>query len=247
MATVSLSGRVGGVKAAGLGQRRTNPPGKERQRTAYGRPIGGAFPNARHDTAGDVISCQGASPSFGPRGWGFETLRGHHRFFLVIAPKKDPLGSPFNPHADCVRWSATGREWGFFMHLDQAFERYLRHHRAEGSSPKTLEWHTYSCASSSPISRLDSMAGGHRHPGAGPSGKQATLHQAHDHERGCTATVVDSAVAGARADGALHRVEPLDPVAADRLGRARHRTAGGQCGSIRVRAIRRPLARSGGP
>lgn len=30
------------------------------------------------------------------------------------------------------------------MHVSKAFERYLRHHRAEGSSPKTLEWHTYS-------------------------------------------------------------------------------------------------------
>ena len=30
------------------------------------------------------------------------------------------------------------------MQLDKAFERYLRHHRAEDSSPKTLEWHTYS-------------------------------------------------------------------------------------------------------
>ncbi len=25
------------------------------------------------------------------------------------------------------------------MRLDRAFDRYLRHHRAEGSSPKTLE------------------------------------------------------------------------------------------------------------
>lgn len=30
------------------------------------------------------------------------------------------------------------------MDLSKAFERYLRHHRAEGSSPKTLEWHTFS-------------------------------------------------------------------------------------------------------
>ncbi|HEU5328283.1 MAG TPA: site-specific integrase, partial [Thermomicrobiales bacterium] len=30
------------------------------------------------------------------------------------------------------------------MNLTKAFERYLRFHRAEGSSPKTLEWHTYS-------------------------------------------------------------------------------------------------------
>src|SRR4051794_33302224 len=30
------------------------------------------------------------------------------------------------------------------MDLARGVERYLRHHRAEGSSPKTLEWHTYS-------------------------------------------------------------------------------------------------------
>lgn len=30
------------------------------------------------------------------------------------------------------------------MDLAKGVERYLRHHRAEGSSPKTLEWHTYS-------------------------------------------------------------------------------------------------------
>jgi hypothetical protein len=33
---------------------------------------------------------------------------------------------------------------GAVMHVNKAFERYLRHHRTEGSSPKTLEWHTYS-------------------------------------------------------------------------------------------------------
>ncbi len=30
------------------------------------------------------------------------------------------------------------------MDLDLAVVRYLRHHRAEGSSPKTLQWHSYS-------------------------------------------------------------------------------------------------------
>ena len=30
------------------------------------------------------------------------------------------------------------------MHVSKGFERYLRHHRAAGSSPPTLEWHTQS-------------------------------------------------------------------------------------------------------
>ncbi len=96
IAVVALSGRTSGVQAAGLGQRRTNPPGRERQGTAYGRVIGGAFPNARHDTAGNVIGCQGLSPSFGPRGWGFETLRGHHRISLLwLVKRPGPRGRGF--------------------------------------------------------------------------------------------------------------------------------------------------------